>query len=415
MAVLPEVPVATEDVKIEHIQLCGSDNQTPGEIERLRQKIWKFRHLLIGKGNALPPAARGIVCDIDVGGARPIAFQCRKLRIQFREKLADLIKGLLSAKIYQRMIDNALYGFTRIPKSEDHGSMADVFEDGEPADPGSPSVLGRRSYIDDILIPANKREATVVVYASDWAISGALMQEYDQIYYPVTFASRTLKSNELNYGITEKEVLALLRILDLNYNTLVGRPIRVLTRHSTLAWLFRSTALQGRLGQWAALLSPWTLEFTKCVKGEDEILGALAASITPRSEVDKALISIAPKKEPRRKIQAPIPTIRREEDLYVFRLARAKRGGGAYSAILWKLPEWRVLKARSGYAEVLTVNEAEYHGLLLYLDLLEDLDPQRLVICGGSNLVIQQVRGEIDCKAPGLTLLRQRALDRLCT
>ncbi|OWY98118.1 reverse transcriptase, partial [Phytophthora megakarya] len=49
------------------------------------------------------------------------------------------------------------------------------------------------------------------------------------------------------------------------------------------------------------------------------------------------------------------------------------------------------------------------------LDLLEDLDPQRLVICGYSNLVIRQVRGEIDCKAPGLTLLRQRALERLRT
>ncbi|OWY92066.1 reverse transcriptase [Phytophthora megakarya] len=43
---------------------------------------------------------------------------------------------------------------------------------------------------------------------------------------------------------------------------------------------------------------------------------------------------------------------------------------------------------------------------------MEDLDP-RLVICGDSNLVIRQVRGEIDRKAPGLTLLRQRALDRL--
>ncbi|OWZ04401.1 reverse transcriptase [Phytophthora megakarya] len=71
MAVLPEVPVTTEDVKIEDIQLC----------------------------NTLPPAARGVVCDIDVGRARPIALKCRKLRIQFREKLADLIKGLLSAKM----------------------------------------------------------------------------------------------------------------------------------------------------------------------------------------------------------------------------------------------------------------------------------------------------------------------------
>ncbi|OWZ18537.1 reverse transcriptase [Phytophthora megakarya] len=45
--------------------------------------------------------------------------------------------------------------------------------------------------------------ATVVVYASDWAISGSLMQAYDQIYYPVMFASRTLLSNELNYRIAE--------------------------------------------------------------------------------------------------------------------------------------------------------------------------------------------------------------------
>ncbi|OWZ16693.1 reverse transcriptase [Phytophthora megakarya] len=71
------------------------------------------------------------------------------------------------------------------------------------------------------------------------------------------------------------------------------------------------------------------------------------------------------------------------------------------------------LSGLSGYAEGLTVNEAEYHGLLLCLDLLEGTDLLRLVICGDSNLVISQVRGEIDCKAPGLTLLRQKALDRL--
>ncbi|OWY97329.1 reverse transcriptase, partial [Phytophthora megakarya] len=99
MAVLPEVPVTTEDVRNEDIQLCGSDNQTPKEIDRLRQKTGKFRHLLIGNENALMPAARGVVCDIDVGGVRPVAIKCRKLRIQFREKLADLIKGLLSAKM----------------------------------------------------------------------------------------------------------------------------------------------------------------------------------------------------------------------------------------------------------------------------------------------------------------------------
>ncbi|OWY92090.1 hypothetical protein PHMEG_00039049, partial [Phytophthora megakarya] len=57
------------------------------------------RHLLIGKGNALPPAAKGVVCDIDVGNAKPIALRTRKVPTRFREKVAGLIKGLLAAEI----------------------------------------------------------------------------------------------------------------------------------------------------------------------------------------------------------------------------------------------------------------------------------------------------------------------------
>ncbi|OWY92458.1 reverse transcriptase, partial [Phytophthora megakarya] len=191
-------------------------------------------------------------------------------------------------------------------------------------------------------------------------------------------------------NVTEEEVLALMRILDLYYNLLADREIRVLTRHSTLAWLFKSTGLQGRLGQWSALLAPWILEITKCTKGEDEILGAIAASITPRAEIDDALNEIAPGKNLNAGSKSQYPP-----------------------AIGWSLPGWEVVKARSGYLESLTVNEAEYNGLILGLDMLEDLDRRRLVICGDSNLVIRQVRGEIDCKAAGLTLLKRKALDRL--
>ncbi|OWZ00987.1 reverse transcriptase [Phytophthora megakarya] len=215
------------------------------------------------------------------------------------------------------------------------------------------------------------------------------MQEYDKIYHPVMFASRTLKSNELNYGIPEKDVLALLRILELNYNAPVGRP----TFYFGVALHIHS--LVGTVRSVGCSTVAMNSEITKCVKGEDENPG-----------------SIGDEKEPRRKIQAPIPAVRLDEDLYAVSFdgsARVKRGGGAYSAILWKLPEWRVLKARSGYAAGLTVNEAECHGLLLCLDLLEDLGPRRLGIYGGSNLVIRQVR------APGSTLLRQRAFDRLHT
>ncbi|OWZ02096.1 reverse transcriptase [Phytophthora megakarya] len=108
--------------------------------------------------------------------------------------------------------------------------------------------------------------------------------------------------------------------------------------------------------------------------------------------MDDALADIARRKEPKRRIQASIPTVDREEELWVVRFdgsARGKRGGGAV-AIVWSLPGWEVVKARSGYLESLTVNEAEYNGLILGLDMLEDLDRKRLVICGDSNLVIRQ-------------------------
>ncbi|GMF33493.1 unnamed protein product [Phytophthora fragariaefolia] len=387
--------------------------------------------------------------------------------------------GLKNApQIYQRRLGNALYGHLRISADQDRSKPVDVFEAGEPEPNPKPSVLGRRSYVDDILVTATtwdsmcekverlldgcerwnlsisvvksfwgqrkvgylghqvsaegleanpkdletlakvaftmlkaklvstpilkhfdpNRTPVIILYGSQWAISAALVQEYDGVYWPVTFTRRTLKSNELNYGVVDKEVLALLRMLEVNNTLLTTRSIVVLTRHSTLAWLVNSTGFQVRLGNWAALLSEWTLEIRKCSKGEDEFLGVIAASITPRAEVDEALIAIAPVKEPRQTIVRPPPTVEEDERLLVASFdgsARTKRSSGAYSAIIWRLPEWTIVSAASGYSPDLTVNEAEYRGLLLCFDLLATMDRGRIVICGDSNLVIRQMHGEI--------------------
>ena len=69
--------------------------------------------------------------------------------------------GLRNApQIYQHMVDNAWYGYLTIgdrQKSSDHGvsQHVDVFTDGKSNPHRRPSVLGRRSYIDDILILAS--------------------------------------------------------------------------------------------------------------------------------------------------------------------------------------------------------------------------------------------------------------------
>ena len=67
----------------------------------------------------------------------------------------------------------------------------------------------------------------------------------------------------------------------------------------------------------------------------------------------------------------------------------------------------------SEYTTNRTVTEAEYRSLLLSFDLLTKHTKGRVIICGNFNLVIIQMRGGIDCKAPGLQLLRHKAMEKL--
>ena len=62
-------------------------------------------------------------------------------------------------QIYQRLIDNALYEYLKIGSTHNSSTttsstLTDVFTDRVPDSDPRPSVLGRRSCIDEILIPA---------------------------------------------------------------------------------------------------------------------------------------------------------------------------------------------------------------------------------------------------------------------
>ncbi|OWY98204.1 reverse transcriptase [Phytophthora megakarya] len=342
--------------------------------------------------------------------------------------------GLCNApQIYQRLIDNALYGFWKVSPADD---TRDLFNDGDLAKPGTRSVLewhlsisveksewgvsrvaylghevsefipkfaiyatalyslSGRDFGEYVMDPKAcnhekwvhakrafealrakiattpmlrhfdaEKQPVVILYSSDWAILVVLAQVHDGVYMLMKFTSRTLKPNELNYNITEKGILALLQDLNDGYTMLVGKTIRVLTQPTALGWLFRTKGLQGRFSQWAAILSPWKLEVQRSTRGEEEILGALPTGITPRAHVDTTLEEIAPRKRIPRTTTIPVLKIGTAERLHVVSFdgsARVKREGGAFSAIVWELPNWDVVRAASVYAEDLTVNEAEY-------------------------------------------------------
>ncbi|POM80504.1 Reverse transcriptase, partial [Phytophthora palmivora] len=61
--------------------------------------------------------------------------------------------------IWTRLLDNALYGFIKVTQDQDRPDRKDVFETGEPDLARNESVVGRRSYIDDILVTGRSWDA----------------------------------------------------------------------------------------------------------------------------------------------------------------------------------------------------------------------------------------------------------------
>ena len=67
-------------------------------------------------------------------------------------------------QIYQRLIYNEVYGYLKSGTgpamiASESSDLTDVFTDGEPDSDMKASVLGRRSYMDAILIPAKSWES----------------------------------------------------------------------------------------------------------------------------------------------------------------------------------------------------------------------------------------------------------------
>ena len=101
--------------------------------------------------------------------------------------------------------------------------------------------------------------------------------------------------------------------------------------------------------------------------------------------VEDMLIAISPRKDCRLKISTPPPTVEASEELLVASFdgsAWIKKKGTSYSAVIWRLPEWTIVAAEYKYAHDLTVNEAEYNGLLLCFELLADLNRGQVILWG---------------------------------
>ncbi|OWY96679.1 reverse transcriptase [Phytophthora megakarya] len=67
----------------------------------MRRILKRHSSIFLGDGNAAPAPARGVVCDIDVGEAKPVDLRARQIAAPFLVKVFDLLKKLLEAELIE--------------------------------------------------------------------------------------------------------------------------------------------------------------------------------------------------------------------------------------------------------------------------------------------------------------------------
>ncbi|OWY97351.1 LOW QUALITY PROTEIN: reverse transcriptase, partial [Phytophthora megakarya] len=238
--------------------------------------------------------------------------------------------------------------------------------------------------------PDRTKPFVIIPHANPWAACA-----YD--------TGRVLNESDLRYDIAEKEVLAILRILEVFRPLIHGSefPVVVYTRYSVLKRLLKSITADGRHLKWGLELSRWTLEIHWTQKDEDGLAAILASGITPREHLDKVAETVIPAKA-RLKVMPPVRLEMLDASYqgYVLSLMALRRFLLAEEAA--DLPGWRVVKAEGHVLEGVTVNDAEYHGLIMGLKLAMKYDVKELVAVGDSRIVFQQAQGLINCNQPNL-------------
>ncbi|KAK8663282.1 hypothetical protein V6N13_083105 [Hibiscus sabdariffa] len=96
--------------------------------------------------------------------------------------------------------------------------------------------------------------------ASDYAVGAVLGQRKGEILHPIYYANKTLNDAQVNYTMTEKEMLAVIFAFDKFRSYLIGTKVIVHTDHSTIKYLLSKKDAKPRLIRWILLLQDFDIE-----------------------------------------------------------------------------------------------------------------------------------------------------------
>ena len=113
-----------------------------------------------------------------------------------------------------------------------------------------------------ILVRPNFKKPFILVTDASKLGLGCILTQLDENGYehPIIYASRSLKSNESNYASTKLECLAVIWAVKLFRPYLLGQKFSIITDHSALNGLLKSTNPTGIIARWITILSEYEYE-----------------------------------------------------------------------------------------------------------------------------------------------------------
>ncbi|GMF52627.1 unnamed protein product [Phytophthora fragariaefolia] len=131
--------------------------------------------------------------------------------------------------------------------------------------------------------PDGTKHFVIIPHANQWAACAVLGQEHDGVIQPVRFTGRVLDDAELRFHIAEKDVLAVIRVLQVFKTLVESCPLIGYTRYSVVKWVIKSKTAGGRSVPWGVALSHYDLDIRKVQRDEDRLAAILGAGITSES------------------------------------------------------------------------------------------------------------------------------------
>lgn len=139
----------------------------------------------------------------------------------------------------------------------------------------------------ELTYPDFTKDFHIQIDASEAVVRAHLYQiDNDNKIKTIAFMIKTMQASELNYTVTEKELLAIIYAIKKFYNIIAGYKTKICTDHKALIFLNLCKNPTPRIIRWLLYLQPLKLEFAHIEGKNNCIADALSRNPVERDEIN---------------------------------------------------------------------------------------------------------------------------------